>query len=121
MCHPDEKVRISDHWILPSPLSGMPHFRMKDGSITVARFDGDGGEYSLAIGEGKSIDGPKTLNTYVWMEVDNWPRWERMLMEGPFIHHVGMAYGNYANALAEACKYVEGLKPVRLNSIKSQD
>ena len=94
---------------------------MKGGPITVARFDGDRGEYSLAIGEGKSIDGPETQNTYVWMEVDNWPRWERILMEGPFIHHVGMTYGNYANALTEACKYVDGLKPVILNSAKFQE
>lgn len=121
MCHSDEKVRIGDHWILPSPLSGMPHFRMKDGPITVARFDGDGGEYSLAIGEGKSIDGPETQNTYVWMEVDNWPRWERILMEGPFIHHIGMTYGHYAHALTEACKYVDGLKPVILNGTKFQE
>jgi len=115
MCHPDETPRISTHWILPSPLSGMPHFRLKDGPLTVARFDGDGGRYQLAAGEGRSVDGPKTLNNYVWMEVDDWPRWERTLMEGPFIHHCGMSYGHLADALVEACKYVPGLEPVRLN------
>jgi L-fucose isomerase-like protein len=115
MCHPDERVRIGHHWILPSPLSGMPHFRMKDGPITVARFDGDFGVYKLAVGQGKTIDGPRTLNNYVWMEVDNWPRWERTLMEGPFIHHCAMAYGHYADALVEACKFIPGLEPVRLD------
>jgi L-fucose isomerase-like protein len=116
MCHPDETPRIGRHWILPSPLSGMPHFRLKDGPITVARFDGDHGEYRLAVGEGESTDGPKTLNNYVWMQVDDWPRWERLLMTGPFIHHCGMVYGHVGAALVEACRFVPGLSPVRLNS-----
>jgi L-fucose isomerase-like protein len=108
MAHPDEKVEMGYHWILPSPLSGMLHFRLKDGPITVARFDGDFGEYNLAFGEGKSIDGPKTLNNYLWMEVNNWPKWERTLIEGPFIHHCAIGYGNFANVLMEACKYIPG-------------
>ena len=115
MMKPGERVRLGHHWILPSPLSGMTHFRLKDGPITIARLDGDRGEYRLAIGEGRSMDGPATLNNYVWMEVDNWPRWERLLIEGPFMHHAGMVYGHYGRALIEACKYVPGLEPVVLN------
>ncbi|MFC1451946.1 L-fucose/L-arabinose isomerase family protein [Verrucomicrobiota bacterium] len=115
MKHPEAKVRLDRHWILPSPLAGMPHFRMKDGPITVARFDGDRGEYSLAVGQGSSADGPETQNNYVWMEVDNWSHWERALMQGPFIHHAAMTYDHVADALVEACKYVPGLYPVRLD------
>ncbi len=115
MCHPDDRVRIGTHWILPSPLSGMTHFRLKDGPITVVRFDGDNGRYQLAVGEGVSTDGPRNQNNYVWMEVDNWPRWERKLIEGPFIHHVGMAYGHVGGALIEACKYMEGVSPLPLS------
>ncbi len=114
MMHPDAKVLLGHHWILPSPLIGMTHFRLKDGPITVVRFDGDHGEYRLAIGEGVSIDGPATQNNYVWMEVDNWPKWERTLIEGPFIHHVAMAYGHYGSALLEASKYIPGIEPVCL-------
>jgi L-fucose isomerase-like protein len=110
-----DPVKIGHHWILPSPLSGMTHFRLRGGPITVARFDGDRGEYQLAIGQGKSIDGPYTQNNYVWMEVDDWPHWERTIMQGPFIHHTGMSYGLYGDALVEACKYVPGLEPVRLD------
>ena len=110
-----DSVKIGHHWILPSPLSGMPHFRLRGGPITVARFDGDRGEYQLAIGQGKSTDGPYTQNNYVWMEVDDWPHWERTIMQGPFIHHTGMSYGQYGDALVEACKYVPGLEPVRLD------
>ena len=115
MCHPDETVELSGHWILPSPLSGMTHFRLKDGPITTARFDGDHGDYAMAIGQGRSIDGPITQNNYVWMEVDDWPWWERELMEGPFIHHTGMIYGHYGDALQEACKYAPDLEAVRLD------
>jgi L-fucose isomerase-like protein len=116
MCHAEDRVRLAQHWILPSTLSGMTHFRLKEGPITVARFDAAGGKYMLAVGEGRSVEGPATLNNYVWMEVDDWPQWERKLIEGPFIHHVGMVYGHYADALVEACKYIPGLKPLRLDS-----
>ncbi|MCC6444952.1 MAG: fucose isomerase [Armatimonadetes bacterium] len=115
MRHPGAVPRLGHHWILPSPLSGMSHFRLKDGPLTVCRFDGDGGDYRLALGQGESMEGPDTLNNYVWMKVDNWPRWERTLMEGPYIHHVAMAYGHHADALEEACKYIDGLKAVRLD------
>ncbi|MHC4884288.1 MAG: hypothetical protein ACYTGH_04300 [Planctomycetota bacterium] len=111
-----ETARLGKHWILPSPLAGMPHYEMKGGKITTTRFDGDRGTYQLAVGEGDSMEGPKTLNSYVWMKVDDWPRWERKLMEGPFIHHAAMAYGHYGEALLEACKFVDGLEPVRLNA-----
>ncbi len=109
MKHPDASIRLGKHWILPSPLSGMTHYKLKEGPITITRFDGDHGEYKLAIGEGKSCPGPDTLNNYVWMEVDNWPVWERKLMEGPFIHHAAMSYGSYGDALKEAVKYIPGL------------
>ena len=115
MRHPEEGMRLGHHWILPSPLAGMPHFRLQEGPITVARFDGDRGRYQLAVGEGHSTDGPRTLNNYVWMEVDDWPRWERILMEGPFIHHVAMGYAQLGDVLLEACKYIPGLEPVPLN------
>jgi L-fucose isomerase-like protein len=112
--HPEAEVSIGHHWILPSPLSGMTHFRLKDGPITVARFDGETGDYRLAVGEGHSAEGPATQNNYVWMAVDDWPRWERAIIEGPFPHHMAMAYGHVGAALVEACRYVPGLEVVRL-------
>ena len=115
MRHPEEKIKIGHHWILPSSLSGMTHFRIQDGPITVARFDGERGDYRLAVGQGHSIEGPKTLNNYVWMEVDDWPHWERTLIEGPYIHHVSMIYGHYGDVLLEACKYIPALQAEKLN------
>jgi len=108
MRDPHDRPRLGHHWILPSPLSGMTHFKLKDGSITVARFDGDRGRYQLAVGEGVTIAGPYTQNNYAWMRVNNWPRWERQLMEGPFIHHAAMTYDRCVDALVEAVKYMPG-------------
>ncbi len=115
LCHEDVKPRLGNHWILPSPLSGMSHFRLKDGPVTVARFDGEGGEYKLLMGQGESIEGPYTLNNYLWIEVKDWLKWERTLMEGPFIHHAGITYGHHQEVLVEACKYIPSLEPLVLD------
>lgn len=115
MMKPGVRPRLDRHWILPAPESGMTHFPLKEGPITLARFDGENGSYRLVVGEGHSTDGPETLNNYVWMQVDDWPRWERRLIESPCLHHIAMAYGRFADALVEACKYVPGLEPLRLD------
>lgn len=115
MRHPESPLRIGRHWILPSPLAGMPHFRLRDGAVTLCRFDGAGDDYRLAVGQGRTCPGPETQNNYCWVEVDDWPRWERTLVEGPFIHHMAMVHGHYGDALQEACKYIPGLAPVRLD------
>ena len=112
---PGCKPKLGRHWILPSPVSGMTHLPLKDGPITITRFDGDRGEYKLAIGQGVSMEGPFTQNNYVWMKVDDWPRWERTLIQGPWIHHAAMAYEHCGAVLEEACRFVPGLEAVRLD------
>jgi len=114
---------LGPHWILPGIAPGSCHWLLRNGDITLTRFDGDRGEYCLAFGSGKTIPGPRTQNTYVWIEVDDWRTWERQLIEGPFIHHVGAIYGQYAPILSEAAKYLPGIKPVPLgkNPGKIQD
>lgn len=42
----------------------------KHGDVTLVRFDGDNGEYSLLLGNAKGIDGPKGMGTYLWVEVE---------------------------------------------------
>ncbi len=106
----DCKPKFGKHWILPSPISGVGHWRLKDGELTVARFDGDGGQYQVIAGEGKTIDGPFTQNTYVWMEVDDWPKWERAFIFGPYIHHSAVVYEHCAEILFNSCKYLGDLK-----------
>lgn len=90
---------------------GICEWELKAGELTIARFDGDHGHYQLLIGEAKTTTGPKNVGSYVWIEVDNWPKWERKLVEGPYIHHVCGVYGRYGEILLEACKYINELAP----------
>jgi L-fucose isomerase-like protein len=82
----------------------------KHGELTLARFDGDNGEYSLLLGKAKAIDGPYTMGTYLWIEVENWKRLEAKLVEGPYIHHCTGVHGDVVPVLYEACKYI-GVTP----------
>lgn len=90
---------------------GICEWELKDGDLTIARFDGDHGEYELLIGEAHTTVGPKNVGSYVWIEVDDWAKWEHKIVEGPYIHHVSGVYGKYGEVLYEACKYIAALKP----------
>jgi len=100
--------------VLGYPLAfkhpGAVSAELKHGLITLTRFDGDNGEYSLLLGNAKGIDGPYTKGTYLWIEVENWKRLESKIVEGPYIHHCVGIHGDYVPALYEACKYI-GIKP----------
>ena len=102
-------------WILKDLPGKYSQMLLKDGPLTVCRFDGDTNDYRLGVGEGKTVDGPVTKETYVWMEVDDWSTWERRLIEGPYIHHCSAIYDNCADALVEACKYIPHLKAERFD------
>ena len=87
-------------------VDGQERFELKQGDLTVCRFDDLDGEYYLFAGEAKTTTGPKTNGTYVWMETDNWKRWEEKLMFGPYIHHLGCVYGQYLSVLREVARYL---------------
>ncbi len=57
----------------------------KHGEVTLCRFDGDNGEYSLLLGNAKGV-------------------------EGPYIHHCVGIHKDVVPVLYEACKYIE-VKP----------
>lgn len=78
----------------------------KYGEVTLARFDGDNGEYSLLLGNARGIEGPYTKGTYLWVEVENLKRLEEKLVCGPYIHHCVGIHKNVVPALYEACKYI---------------
>ncbi|WP_343208185.1 fucose isomerase [Anaerolentibacter hominis] len=105
-----EKRTVLDSESNGAKCPGRSHFELKRGDITVCRFDGDNGEYSLFIGEGKGVEGPETNGTYCWLEVDDWVAWEEKLVTGPYIHHSSSTYGKLAPILHEACKYL-GITP----------
>ena len=85
-------------------------WELKGGELTIARFDGIGGQYRLFAQDVKTTDGPSTNGNYVWIETENWPEMEKKFIYGPYIHHVAGAYGKYAAILHEACKYI-GVTP----------
>ena len=88
-------------------IQGRGTYELKGGPITVVRFDQDDkGNYLLFADEGKGVEGPKTGGNYVWIETNDWPKWEKKLIYGPYIHHITGAHGNYAAILKEACKYL---------------
>ncbi len=82
----------------------------KHGDITLARFDGDNGEYSLLLGNAKGVEGPTCMGTYLWIEVENIKRLEAKVVEGPYIHHCVGIHKDIVPVLYEACKYI-GVKP----------
>ena len=107
----NSKVRLDRPWILKGLSPGLLHFKLKDGPLTLCRFDGDGQNYRLGFGEGHTVQGPYTQEFYVWMEVNNWPRWERQLVDGPYIHHCSCVFDHCADVLTEATRFIPGLEP----------
>lgn len=103
------ETKIGEHFVLPSHAPGTCNWQLIKGDITVIRFDGINGQYSLFCGQGKAVDGPYTLGTYVYLEVDDWPMWEEKIIYGPYIHHTSCIYGSYAPALYEATRYLDGI------------
>lgn len=82
----------------------------KHGEISIARFDGDAGEYKLLLGNAKGIEGPYTKGTYLWIEVKNWKKLEAKIVEGPYIHHCVGIHKSIVPILFESCKYL-GITP----------
>lgn len=87
------------------------HWELKQGNLTMLRMDEMDGEYYIFCGEAKTIEGPDTTGTYVWIEVEpSWKRWEEKLMFGPYIHHVGGIYGEYFEVFREVARYLDDPK-----------
>ena len=91
----------------------------KHGDLTLCRFDGDNGEYSLLLGNAKGVEGPKGMGTYLWVEVENIKRLEAKIVEGPYIHHCVGIHKDVVPVLYEACKYI-GIKPDLYDPIEEQ-
>jgi len=113
----DEKPSIGYPLAFSHP--GAIEAQAKKGDMTLCRFDGDNGEYSLLLGHAKGIEGPYTKGTYVWVEVENLKRLEAKIVEGPYIHHCVGIHKDVVPALYEACKYI-GITPDLYDPIEEQ-
>lgn len=107
----EEKPVLEKHWLFVDHSPGTHEGEIKGGDMTLVRFDGDHGEYSLFLGKARGIEGPFTRGSYVWVEVNDWPLWEETLVKGPYIHHAVGIHANIVPILYEACQYIPGLAP----------
>ena len=105
----DAYVKVDLPWILKGQPTGLVHFKLKDGPITLCRFAGSSGEYRLGCGEGRSAEGPYTQEFYTWLEVDDWPTWEKQLVNGPYIHHCSCVHERCADVFQEAGRFIPEL------------
>jgi len=103
---PGEKGLVGDHYTLPSGCPGVCEWEIKGGEVSICRFDGLRGQYSLIAAKGTGIDGPRCRGTYLWTEFSNWPELERRFIYGPYIHHIAGVHGNIVPALKEALRYM---------------
>ena len=101
--------RVGNHFVLPSHAPGVCDWELKSGHLSLVRFDGINGKYSLFSGEGDVVTGPYNLGTYCYVKVADWPFWERKLVEGPYIHHIAGAYGSTSSVFYEFCRYCDEL------------
>ena len=106
-----EQAFLSGHYVIPPGETGLGNFQLKEGPVTIARFDGMNGDYSLLMGQGKTCDGPYTRGTYLWFETPDWPQWEERIINGPYVHHVAGIHSHCSAALFEACRFIPGLEP----------
>jgi L-fucose isomerase-like protein len=107
----EDKPRLRKHFLFDDHSPGTHEGEVKGGDMTLARFDGDHGDYQLFLGKARGIKGPYTRGSYVWVEVNDWPLWEEKLVKGPYVHHSVGIHANVIPALYEACSYIPGLTP----------
>lgn len=105
------KAKLGRPFAFPEHCAGAVLSEIKGGEISLLRFDGDNGKYSLLLGKAKGIEGPYTIGTYLWVEVKNWSKLEDKLVTGPYVHHCVGIHGDVLPIIYEACKYIPGLTP----------
>jgi len=105
---PEVPLTLGRHFNRCTPGTGV--FELKAGDITLTRFDGMQGEYSLLMGHARTCSGPQGFGTYGWLEFSDWPEWEYRFIYGPYIHHCVGVYGHIAPALYEACRFIPNLR-----------
>lgn len=116
----EENPKLRKHFLFDDHAPGTHEGEIKGGHMTIARFDGDHGEYSIFLGKAKGIQGPFTRGSYVWIEVNDWPLWEEKLVKGPYVHHAVGIHADAIHAIYEACNYIPGLTADPVDPTKSE-
>lgn len=105
------KAKFGGPFAFPEHLPGSVHAEIEGGDISILRFDGDHGNYSVLLGNARGIEGPFCQGTYLWVEVKNWTKLEDKLVTGPYVHHCVGIHADIVPVIYEACKYIQGLIP----------
>lgn len=116
----ENKPKLRKHFLFDDHAPGTHEGEIRGGPISLVRFDGDHGEYSLFLGRARGIPGPFTRGSYVWVEVNDWPLWEEKLVKGPYVHHTVGIHHDVIPALYEACTYIPGLNPDPVDPTEQQ-
>ncbi len=106
-----QKAQMEVPFALESDCGGASFAEIKGGDVSLLRFDGDNGEYSMLLGHAKGIEGPYIQGAYLWVEVENLSRLEDKLVTGPYVHHCTGVHKDVLPVIYEACKYIPNLKP----------
>ena len=110
-CGPFPVSLAKDKGVKPPVMQCKGQWEIKGGDVTIVRMGAAKGKYSMFADEARGTDGPKTNGTYLWIETDNWPKWERKFVTGPYIHHVTGIHGKFKAVIHEALKYVGCIEP----------
>lgn len=102
--------KLSKHFVLPGNPDGVCNWQLKQGHLTINRFDGVHGKYSLFNGECETTVGPFNQGTFVYAKMDNWAAWEEKFIYGPYIHHVSCIYESLTSVFREAVRYMNGVE-----------
>lgn len=105
-----EKAKLDRPFAFPEHCPGSVVAELKPGEISILRFDGDNGNYGMLMGTARTIEGPRTIGTYAWVEIPSWSKVETKLVKGPYVHHAVGIHGNVLPAVYEALTYIPGVQ-----------
>ena len=92
--------------------AGLYQFQIQPGTVTFCRLAEYDNQWKMLIATGEIIPSDETLaGTWSWVEVKDHARLYRTLVEEGFIHHASMIHGDLAEALLQACKFLD-VRPV---------
>lgn len=105
-------VKLRGHSILertlgPEKSDGTAEFQLKPGPVTICRLVEYDGLFKMLVTKGEIKQSHQSLRgSWSWVEVPDLPYLYRVLVEEGFIHHASMIHGDYADAIADACKFL---------------
>ena len=79
--------------------------------VTLCRLAEYDGVFKLLVTKGEVISDEAVPQTGSWVKVPDLERLYRTLAEEGFVHHASMVFGDYAQPLIDACKFL-GIKTV---------